>query len=68
MSSNHQVHDRYVKISKYLSKYLRYRADRLELEVLLGGWMKVDTLLELSANNGFPISVPDLEQVVATNA
>jgi putative RNA 2'-phosphotransferase len=67
MPSNHRLRERYAKISKYLSKHLRYQPECLGLEILPGGWVNVDTVLKSAANNGFPISIPDLHQVVATN-
>jgi putative RNA 2'-phosphotransferase len=56
---------RQVKISKYLSKHLRHEPDRLGLTLAPGGWVAVDTLLEACRRNRFPISRPELEEVVA---
>jgi putative RNA 2'-phosphotransferase len=63
-----QIPDRYVKISKYLSKHLRHQPERLGLELAPGGWVSVDQLLAAVAANGFAISRSELEQVVVTNA
>ena len=36
-------------LSKYLSKHLRHRPDRLGLQLGSGGWVEVDALLEVCA-------------------
>lgn len=56
-----------VKISKYLSKHLRHQPDRLGIELLPGGWVAIDELLNACAKNAFPISRTQLEEVVANN-
>ncbi len=63
-----QIPDRYVRISKYLSKHLRHQPERLGLELSPGGWVSVDQLLAAVAANGFAISRAELDQVVATSA
>jgi putative RNA 2'-phosphotransferase len=62
-----QIPQRYVRISKYLSKHLRHQPERLGLELAPGGWVKVDELLAAASQHGFEISLPELQQVVATN-
>jgi putative RNA 2'-phosphotransferase len=67
MTSNRQNSKRYVEISKYLSKHLRHQPERLGLELLPGGWVKVDELLAAVERAGFEISLVELQQVVATS-
>ena len=67
MTGTRQIPQRYVRISKYLSKHLRHQPERLGLELLPGGWVEVDKLLAAASANGFEISLADLQQVVATN-
>ncbi len=67
MADNLQIPQRYVRISKYLSKHLRHQPERLGLELLPGGWVNVDKLLAAASAHGFEISLADLQQVVATN-
>ena len=67
MTGTRQMPQRYVRISKYLSKHLRHQPERLGLELLPGGWVEVDKLLAAASANGFEISLADLQQVVATN-
>jgi putative RNA 2'-phosphotransferase len=67
MTGNLQILQRYVRISKYLSKHLRHQPERLGLELLPGGWVSVDKLLAAASANRFEISLADLQQVVATN-
>lgn len=56
---------RLVKISRFLSKHLRHRPDRLGLELARGGWVGVDALLVACAAHGFPVTREELEEVVA---
>ena len=58
---------RLVRVSKYLSKYLRHRPEELGLALMPGGWVEVDALLAASAHRGFPIGRDELEEVVARN-
>jgi putative RNA 2'-phosphotransferase len=59
-------HDqRWVRISKYLSKHLRHQPQRLGLHLAPGGWVDVNTLLRACEQHGFPISRAELEAVVA---
>ena len=67
MTGTRQIPQRYVRISKYLSKHLRHQPERLGLELLPGGWVEVNKLLAAASANGFEISLADLQQVVATN-
>ena len=55
------------KVSKFLSYHLRHRPDILGLELKPGGWVEVNTLLIAAANNNFPLSLTELQQVVAEN-
>jgi putative RNA 2'-phosphotransferase len=59
--------NRHVKISKYLSKHLRHTPDRLGLTLAPGGWVTVEMLLSACAAHQFPITVEELEEVVATS-
>ena len=58
---------RLVKVSKYLSKHLRHRPERLGLELEPGGWVRVDELLAACRRHDFPLSRPELEEVVGRN-
>ena len=58
---------RLVKVSKYLSKHLRHRPERLGLELEPGGWVDVDAILEACARHGFPIGRAELGEVVERN-
>ena len=55
------------RLSKYLSKHLRHRPERLGVELGPGGWVEVDALLEACARQLFPISRAELEEVVERN-
>ena len=59
------IDKRRVRISKYLSLYLRHRPGDLGLTLQPGGWVVVEALLQESAARGFAISREELEQVVA---
>lgn len=56
-----------VRISKFLSRHLRHRPDRLGLALEPGGWVAVKALLAACARNGRPISRAQLEEVVRTS-
>jgi putative RNA 2'-phosphotransferase len=58
---------RLVKISKYLSKHLRHRPERLGLALRPGGWVSVSALLTACERVSFPISRQELEEVVTRN-
>lgn len=58
---------RLVKISKYLSKYLRHQPDKIGIKLAPGGWVDVDELLSACAKNKFPITRQELQVVVDCN-
>ncbi|GAB4187235.1 MAG: RNA 2'-phosphotransferase [Coleofasciculaceae cyanobacterium] len=58
---------RLVKISKYLSKYLRHKPEQIGLQLAPGGWVAVDELLNACKQHSFPINRSELNQVVANN-
>jgi putative RNA 2'-phosphotransferase len=58
---------RQIRISKYLSRHLRHRPERLGLELAPGGWVPVDDLLAALRRNNLPVSRSELERVVADN-
>jgi putative RNA 2'-phosphotransferase len=58
---------RRVRISKYLSKYLRHEPEKLGLELAPGGWVAIDALLAACAAKHFPVSRAELDEVVATS-
>ena len=58
---------RLVKISKYLSKYLRHQPEEIGLKLAPGGWVAVDKLLSACAKYQFPISSAELQEVVETS-
>jgi putative RNA 2'-phosphotransferase len=59
--------NRLIKISKFLSYHLRHRPDLLSLELAPGGWVAVESLLKAANKRNFPISLLELQQVVAQN-
>ncbi|HLO85417.1 MAG TPA: RNA 2'-phosphotransferase [Nostocaceae cyanobacterium] len=58
---------RIIKISKYLSKYLRHTPEEIGLKLAPGGWVPVDDLLTACAKNKFPMTRQELQVVVDTN-
>lgn len=58
---------RLVKVSKYLSKYLRHTPDAIGIKLAPGGWVAVDELLTACAKNKFPITRQELQVVVEFN-
>ena len=58
---------RLVRVSKYLSKYLRHAPQELGLTLRPGGWVPVDDLLGAARRHGFPIGHDELIEVVETN-
>jgi putative RNA 2'-phosphotransferase len=58
---------RTVRVSKFLSKYLRHQPRQLGLTLAPGGWVAVEALLAACAAQGFPITRAELDHVVATN-
>ncbi|MFR9794521.1 RNA 2'-phosphotransferase [Streptomyces sp. MS06] len=58
---------RVVKVSKYLSRHLRHRPDRIGLTPDAAGWVEIDVLLAAAAAHGFPLTREELDLVVALN-
>ena len=58
---------RLVKISKYLSKYLRHSPHEIGLTLAPGGWVGIEDLLTTCAKHGFPITRSELDLVVSTD-
>ena len=58
---------RLIRVSKYLSKYLRHSPEELGLTLRPGGWVPVDDLLAATNDHGFPISYDELVECVETN-
>ncbi|WP_413172975.1 RNA 2'-phosphotransferase [Anabaena azotica] len=58
---------RLIKISKFLSKYLRHTPEEIGIKLSPGGWVAVDELLIACINHKFPITREELEEVVATS-
>jgi putative RNA 2'-phosphotransferase len=58
---------RLIKISKYLSKYLRHTPDRIGIQLAPGGWLPVSELLDACQKHNFPIQLTELKEVVAQN-
>ncbi len=56
-----------IRVSKYLSKYLRHSPDELGLTLRPGGWVPVDDLLAAAEEHGFPIRYDELVECVETN-
>jgi putative RNA 2'-phosphotransferase len=67
MTSDRKSNKSYVTISKYLSKHLRHQPEHLGIKLLPGGWVNVNDLRLAAAQDGFEISLSDLQQVVITN-
>lgn len=55
------------KISKYLSYHLRHAPEKLGLKLEVGGWVKIEELLQASQKDQFPLTLTQLKEVVATN-
>src|SRR4051794_36592658 len=53
-----------VKVSKFLSKYLRHAPQELGLTLAPGGWVSVDDLLAGCARAGMSVSRDELNEVV----
>ncbi|MFI8434269.1 RNA 2'-phosphotransferase [Streptomyces sp. NPDC079020] len=58
---------RTVKVSKYLSKHLRHRPERIGITLDAHGWVTVDELLRATARHGFALTRAELDHVVAVN-
>jgi putative RNA 2'-phosphotransferase len=56
-----------VRISKFLSKHLRHAPEDIGITLEAGGWVNIDTLLEVCAKHGMRISRETLNTVVAEN-
>jgi len=65
----HQTPDerRTVKVSKYLSKHLRHRPDRIGVTLDANGWVETDELMRAAAEHGFRFTRDELDHVVASN-
>jgi putative RNA 2'-phosphotransferase len=61
------MHDRLIRLGKYLAKYLRHAPHELGLTLQPGGWVSVDDLLSAAEAHGFPVSYDDLVECVETN-
>ncbi len=53
--------------SKWLSRHLRHRPDRIGLDLEPGGWVAVEDLLAAGAAHGMPMSRTELDEVVASS-
>ena len=58
---------RLVKISKYLSKYLRHQPEKLGIKLAPGGWVDVDELIAACRKYSFPVNRIELNEVVTSN-
>ncbi len=58
---------RLIKISRYLSKHLRHKPERIGITLKPGGWVVVDELLAACKKYQFPITYTELEEVVSKN-
>ena len=56
--------DRKIKLSKFLSKYLRHEPESLGLHLQEGGWVPVADLLEACARHGQSLTHLDLSEIV----
>ena len=56
-----------VKRSKFLSQVLRHRPSLIGIELDEAGWIAVDDLLEALRTAGQPMTLSDLERIVATS-
>src|SRR5690606_17137123 len=58
---------RRVRVSKYLSRHLRHRPERIGLTLDEGGWAEIDTLIAAAAAHGFRFTREELAHVVAAD-
>ncbi|MBB1246616.1 RNA 2'-phosphotransferase [Streptomyces durbertensis] len=58
---------RLIRVSKYLSRHLRHRPERIGIRLDEHGWVAVPELLRAAARHGFPIERAELETAVAAN-
>ena len=56
---------RRIHISKFISKHLRHEPEAIGLVLEPGGWVLIDALLAASDAVGMPISLEELQHVVA---
>jgi putative RNA 2'-phosphotransferase len=56
-----------VRISKFLSLVLRHRPEKIGLTLDEAGWTPVANLIEACNRHGFPLSLTELQAVVAKN-
>lgn len=60
------MHDtRRIAVSKYISRHLRHRPERLGLTLAPGGWVAVADLLAALRSAAYPVTLAELEEVVA---
>jgi len=45
---------RTIRVSRYLSRHLRYQPDRIGLTLDPAGWADIDELITAAARHGFP--------------
>lgn len=61
------MHNRLVKISKFLSLTLRHRPEKIGLRLSESGWASVEQLIEASRRHGVEFTLEELQNVVASN-
>lgn len=59
--------NRLIKISKYLSKVLRHKPEKIDLKLAIGGWVSVEELLNACKKYKFSLTRAELGEVVAKN-
>ncbi|MGQ4403413.1 RNA 2'-phosphotransferase [Streptomyces hayashii] len=67
MNEKDNAERRTVKVSKYLSKHLRHRPERIGLTLDEAGWVEIDQLIVACAAHGFRFTRAELDHVVAAN-
>lgn len=60
-------HKHQVRVSKFLSKYLRHAPGEIGLTLEPGGWVAVDLLLAAATRHGCPVTRIELDEIVATS-
>src|SRR5688572_21598321 len=58
---------RKVRLSKFISKYLRHEPEALGLTLQVGGWVPITDLIEGAELVGVHFTLEELREVVATN-
>jgi putative RNA 2'-phosphotransferase len=58
---------RLVKVSKFLSLVLRHQPQKIGIKLDAAGWVSVSELLQACHAAGFPLSMDELKETVATN-